>query len=256
MRPRPTVLITGFGPFPGVPRNASAALASALAEIAPDRFPGCTFRSATLPTAWRTAPDLLDDLISAYSPVLLLHLGVARRTRGFVVETRARNVRAACPDVLGEHAPDRCIAAEGTSELPATLPCSLIYERLRRRGLPVILSRNAGTYLCNTILYRSLTHARAARASNRIVRSGFVHVPADLPLPDGLRSGPCRSRLSWPTAVAGGLEILAACLGDPLLPVRERIGSRFSTGRWRARTPGPNAPRRHPVHPNSSAPRS
>lgn len=211
---RPDVLITGFGPFPGVPRNPSSALAAELARLAARALPGYTFRCASLPTSWAAAPLMVQDLVSACTPVLLVHFGVARRARGFVIETRARNLQAASPDVAGERAPDARIAGDGPAALASTLPCGLIYERLRRRGLPVVLSRDAGTYLCNAVLYRSLAWARTAPAAGRLPHCGFIHVPAHLSNPTEPRFGASRSRLSWDDALAGGLDVIAASLGN------------------------------------------
>src|SRR3990172_12967156 len=36
--PRPTILLTGFGPFPGIAKNASALLAAKLGRLAASRF--------------------------------------------------------------------------------------------------------------------------------------------------------------------------------------------------------------------------
>src|SRR5690606_17841836 len=87
-----------------------------------------------------------------------------------------------------------------------SLPARRIVEHLRRRSLPACLSRNAGGYLCNAVLYHSLQSARGAEWQ---MRSGFVHLPATL----GSRSRPAVSRLSWDEALDGSLEIIATALG-------------------------------------------
>jgi pyroglutamyl-peptidase len=73
------------------------------------------------------------------------------------------------------------------------------------------VSRDAGGYLCNATLYHSLGCAREAPGR----RVGFIHIPATLGRPGAANRGRVgASRLSWEQAQAGGLEILAACLGQ------------------------------------------
>jgi len=216
-RDRPTILLTGFGPFPGAPLNASELLAGELAILASRRLPGFAVRAETLPTEWRAGPARLGKLLEELDPVVALHFGVSHRARGFVIETRGRNQRGEIEDACGE-VPDRaCIADDGPSDLPATLPTGLIVERLRRMRLPAQLSRDAGDYLCNAILYHSLASDRA-RGSQRgaalAARRGFIHIPDSLAVRCG--AGSRRSALShirWDDALEGGLAILELAAG-------------------------------------------
>jgi len=49
-RARTSVLITGFGSFPGVPSNATMQLLPILAQVAPRSFPDVHFAFEVLPT--------------------------------------------------------------------------------------------------------------------------------------------------------------------------------------------------------------
>lgn len=213
-RHRPAILITGFGPFPTQPRNASSLLADAIAKAAPAHLPGFAIHAETLPTEWRAGPAMLEDLLERLQPVVALHFGVSHRAHGFVVETRARNALSDVIDACGETPDDACVAREGPAALTSTFPARQIVERLRRLGLPAQISRDAGGYLCNSVLYHSLHHANRHEISGFAVRRGFVHIPDRLI--DGAVIGARRgapSKLSWPGAVEGGLAILAACAG-------------------------------------------
>ncbi len=214
-RNRPAILVTGFGPFPGAPRNASSLLAEAIAEQAENQLPGFTVHAATLPTEWQAGPARLATLLDTLRPTLTVHFGVSRRARGFVVETRARNLRQHVFDACGETPLAECIADGGPNEIAVTLPTGLIVERLRKLGLPVQLSRDAGGYLCNAVLYHSLDHARRGDSAGLGPRRGFIHIPDRLT--GGGPRGPSRravaTRLEWDGAVKGGLAILAACAG-------------------------------------------
>lgn len=216
---RQTILLTGFGPFPGVPTNASAELVPALAAAIQRRLCGFKVVSSILPTEWRSGPGQLFDLLDEVRPTVALHFGVSSRTPGFTIETRGRNTCAATKDALGEDPVSTCIAHDGPEFLPATLPAPHIVARLRRYGLPALLSRDAGTYLCNALLYQSLDYARR-RAPD--MRAGFVHLP-DTMVSQGAMAARRRirstSRIGLDDAIAGGLEIVAAALGRPPRPL-------------------------------------
>lgn len=205
---RRTILLTGFGPFPGVPENASGRLVPEVAREARKRWPGCHVEGAVLPTEWRAAPRAVADLIDELEPAIVLHFGVSSRARGFAIESRGENRARLICDAAGLLPPSERLSPEGPDMLAASLPVRLIIDRLRRRSLPVSLSRDAGGYLCNAVLYYSLHRARGAGWP---MRSGFVHLPATL----GCRRGSTMSHLSWDEALDGSLEIIAATLGRP-----------------------------------------
>ena len=60
-RARTSVLITGFGPFPGVPSNATMQLLPQLAQVAPKSFPDVHFAFEVLPTEWRQRTEGRDE---------------------------------------------------------------------------------------------------------------------------------------------------------------------------------------------------
>src|SRR5690348_14889515 len=98
---RTTVLVTGFGPFPGVPVNATMRLLPELAQVVPKLFPDVRFVFEVLRTEWVAGPQRLLRVLDELRPDLALHFGVSSRARGFEIESRARNVCAATPDASG-----------------------------------------------------------------------------------------------------------------------------------------------------------
>jgi len=229
MRRRATILLTGFGPFPGVPENASAILVPKLAHLVARRFRAHRVVARILPTEWDAVPERLASHYSREKPCLGLHFGVSERATGFVIETLARNVRGALPDAAGAMPRASCIVEKGPDSLTANLPAEEIVARLGALGIPACLSNDAGAYLCNTTLYTALALATGGRAAPAI---GFVHIPVSLERRGA--EGPARGRrLDWEGALAGGLEIIRACLGRPV-PARtglecfRKSGNRFS----------------------------
>jgi pyroglutamyl-peptidase len=203
---RPSILLTGFGAFPGVEANATAALVPALAAAARARFLHLDIVDAVLPVEWSRTPQRLDDLLSQSGAQLALHFGVSGSARGFQIELVGRNACEARHDAAGELPGAARLIAEGPDSLASTFPAERIIARLQNAGLPCAASGSAGTYLCNALLYHSL---RAAHALPTPFLVGFVHLPASLSPTAGLASD---CALTWDDALAGGLEIIAACL--------------------------------------------
>jgi pyroglutamyl-peptidase len=167
----------------------------------------------------------VEQLYERLEPELALHFGVSGRATGFEVETRGRNRCSQSADAAGHLPGGPNLTVAGPEYLSVTFPAAHIVERLRRRGLPAMVSRDAGSYLCNALLYRTL---EVARRGPEPPRSGFVHLPSTLVNERNPWRGPLPScRLAWDDVVAGGLEIIAACLGrpsPPVPPLRRRTG--------------------------------
>jgi pyroglutamyl-peptidase len=200
--PRPTVLLTGFGPFPGVRRNASAVLVKRLATCAQKALPHYRFAAAVLPTEWVAAPHLLSELYTRHDPVLALHFGVAPNMRGFRIEKEARNFCRPSPDAAGCLPVLDRVSADGAPTLASTIAAETIARHLDVHGYEAKLSDDAGGYLCNAVLYRSLVEAKARGGR---CRTGFIHVASDAKRQDILDH-----------TLPGALEILKSALESSL----------------------------------------
>ncbi len=210
--PKQTVLLTGFGPFPGVPVNVSDVFVRRLAEVARPAFPGARIVSGTLPTVWREAPPQLEELYFAHRPTIALHFGVSHLSHALTIECCARN-RAERPDAAGDGPMTDILTPYGPNERAPTIPTGRLVARLRRRSIAAVLSHDAGNYLCNAILYHSLDLMATLGINGQC---GFIHLPTELPAVrrHTAASGPYR-RLSFPDALDGGIEIIATLLQRP-----------------------------------------
>jgi pyroglutamyl-peptidase len=199
IEPCTTVLLTGFGPFPGVPVNASSDLVRRIVRAARRRHPAARFAVAVLPTQWRHAQNRIEALHRRHRPALALHFGVASGTDGIRLETEARNFCRSSIDAAGALPPAPVLCAEGPMERHATIEISAIADALREGGWPVSISQDAGGYLCNAVLYHSL-----ASAENRDrCQVGFVHIPSDLSNP----------ALDATALIAAAITIIEVALG-------------------------------------------
>jgi pyroglutamyl-peptidase len=167
------ILITGFGPYPGVAWNPSQWLVELLAREPPPG-PGAELASAVLPVNWTEAASRACARMAELRPCAILHFGLAPRTRSVAVETRAKNSAAPAPDACGSPPPAPWVAPGGPPQLASTLASPLLAGALRRGNIRTRLSRDAGGYLCNYVFYRSL-HWAASQERPPLV--GFFHIP-------------------------------------------------------------------------------
>jgi pyroglutamyl-peptidase len=166
------VLIAGFGPFPGAPRNPSALLAKALARRRRPALAGTGCTTHVFATVYAAVDRQLPKLFAARPDVVLI-FGLAGRRRQLCVETRARNaVSVLFPDASGHRPRSEVIAAGEASSCRGNAPFVNLLGAARTRGFPARLSRDAGRYLCNYAYWQALQRARDGKTL-----VAFVHVP-------------------------------------------------------------------------------
>ena len=165
------LLVTGFGAFPGQADNASARLARLL-ERRRRAFAlaGVELHVCVLPVERFALSPELCRLYARIAPHAVLHLGVAARRRQLSVESLARN-RASIlrPDAAKSVSWSRFIVHGGPDALRSPAPAARLAALARRHGEKAEVSRDAGDYLCNEILFLSLLMDR---------RASFLHLPA------------------------------------------------------------------------------
>jgi pyroglutamyl-peptidase len=92
-----TILVTGFGRFPGVPVNPTGPLVRNLARTV--RLPCVKITAHVFETSYDTVDSELPKLIARHKPDVMLMFGLTTRTRLVRVEALARNVVALLPGV-------------------------------------------------------------------------------------------------------------------------------------------------------------
>ena len=227
--PRPaagrTILVTGFGGFPGSPRNPTERIAAALRREVPRLARlGIELHCAVLPVRYDGLQARLDELARARRPDAWLLLGVAGRRRQLCIERVARNrANPLRPDAARRCPPQRLVE-RAPGRLASTLPCRRLLAVLRAAGLPVRLSHDAGDYLCNAALYRALSASLAPEI-------GFLHVPAPRATRTGRTGMPPRRRVTQAELTRAALLSVLA-LARPV-PERRAILRRDASGTLR-----------------------
>jgi pyroglutamyl-peptidase len=167
-----TILITGFGPFPGAPYNPTGPL---VIELARRRHPANVRRVAHIfPVSYEAVDRELPALLQRERPDALIMFGLAARTKYVRVEMRARNaITRMLPDMGGRIPLAATILPGAPPTMPLRTPAQRLLFAARATGVPVALSRDAGRYLCNYLCWRATEAARGG--APRLV--AFVHVP-------------------------------------------------------------------------------
>jgi pyroglutamyl-peptidase len=196
---RPRLLVTGFGPFPGITRNPSAETARRLAASPRLRALAIDADVLILPTTYAALDEVLAPALTRLSPDAVLMIGVAGRARRVRVEGRALNrASVLAPDARGRR-PERLSFGNGPAARLARSDVGRIVQLLRRRGVACEPSRNAGRYLCNAAYYRALAAPMPVL---------FIHIPKARRAKR--RGAPQAPRpLAWQAQLASALENVA-----------------------------------------------
>ena len=132
--------------------------------------------TARLPVEFGRASDVLGELIAEHKPDLVIAVGLAEDRTAITPERVAINLEdARIPDNAGARPLDSPVDGVGPAAYLSTLPVKGIVRALIEVGIPAQVSLSAGTYVCNSVMYR-LLHESASGASAS-VPVGFVHVP-------------------------------------------------------------------------------
>lgn len=157
MNSRVDLLVTGFGPFPGIPNNPSATLARKVAAHLRLKRAGLSVAMQLIPTEYAAAERLVPQMVAEMRPRAVLMFGVASKRKALSVELRARNrLSLLHPDAAGQR-PTRLVLEPGAAwARHGRAPFTQAVQMGLRAGLPTRLSISAGTYLCNFAYWRML----------------------------------------------------------------------------------------------------
>lgn len=169
----PTILITGFGPFPGTPVNPTTPLVQRLARLRRPGLADVRLVGHVFTTSYAAVDRDLPALIARHRPDALLMFGVATRERRIRIETRARNALALLPDETGTALRRHAILPGGPAARPMPMPAAPLLAAAKGARVSSYLSRDAGRYLCNYICWRGAE----AVAAKGLRLAAFMHVP-------------------------------------------------------------------------------
>ena len=169
-----TILITGFGPFPGAPFNPTIELVRRLSRLRRPALADVKIIGHIFETSYTAVDRDLPALIAEHKPDAVLMFGLHGRARAIHIETRARNALALLPDASGNALRRGVIASGGPAARKIPAPHRRLLAAARAAQVPVQLSRDAGRYLCNYACWRAV-EAAGQPGGPRL--AAFVHVP-------------------------------------------------------------------------------
>lgn len=165
------ILVTGFDPFEGEAVNP----AYEAVKLLPDSIAGAEIVKLEIPTEFKRSMELLEEAISRERPDAVISVGQAGGRAEITPERVAINLAdARIPDNAGNQPVDEPLATDGPAAYFATLPLKEMVKNVQDSGIPCRISYSAGTYVCNSVMYRVL---HLAEVSGMGFCAGFIHVP-------------------------------------------------------------------------------
>jgi pyroglutamyl-peptidase len=160
------LLLTAFGPFPGAPENPTPALIAALARTPAH---GVSIATHVFRTAHAEVTADLPGVIARHKPDAVVLFGLAGRTHAIRIETTAHNATDRRKKDAAGQRPKQPHLAVAPMLRRTRLPATALVRAVRRAGIPVRLSQDAGRYLCNVSYWHAL--------SPGLPPAIFIHVP-------------------------------------------------------------------------------
>jgi pyroglutamyl-peptidase len=160
------ILVTGFRPFLEHPINPSEVLVNSLNEDG--------LFKRVLPVEFNKAFEDMRKSIQTYKPDRILMLGLASGREQIHFEKIALNWNET------EHPDEAGFTAEMASinkldenlALMTRFPINELYQFHKKLNHPVKISFSAGTYVCNNLYYKVLSHFPE-------IKSLFIHIPSE-----------------------------------------------------------------------------
>ncbi len=165
------ILVSGFDRF-GYLKRPNVSSEIALPAIA-EKY-GELVETIVLPVARDIAAEQMKEAIKDIDPVAVVMFGISAGSK-VRLERKARNIQlnVLTPDNNGVRRAGR-IDSDGKSTLDSTLPLDALYSRLQEADIPTKFSSDAGSFICNELMYRILA-SDTERPKGRIP-TGFIHL--------------------------------------------------------------------------------
>jgi pyroglutamyl-peptidase len=213
-----TILLTGFGPFPGAPFNPTGPLVEELARQRTPALRHIRRVAHVFPTSYQAVDRDLPALLAREQPDALIMFGLAARRRLISIETRARNaLTCAVPDAGGHLPAASVIVPGGHAALALRSPAQRLVAAVRAVRIAAALSSDAGNYLCNYLCWRAGEAAERDGVPRLVAFVHVPHVPPNVRVPSARRRPQSRaqSRITFDDLVRAGELIMCAVAAAP-----------------------------------------
>lgn len=161
------ILITAFEPFDNNSNNYSL---DVLKEIKEETY----LKKVVLPVEYYNSFKELKLIIDKDKPRYLILLGEARSYQTISYEVIGINELSSKKDSKGFSSNNLKILENGLDGLFSTLDYQLFKNVFNSYNVQVKKSYSAGTYVCNSLLYQTLSYLKD---NNLNIKCGFIHLP-------------------------------------------------------------------------------
>ncbi len=166
-----TILVTGFEPFGGSDINASWESVKDLNGITVGDAKVYVWK---LPVIWDGTAEVLQGLIDAYKPELVINVGEDDGAKELHLEKLANNATDDLADNMGKKANHSWIIKGGPDKFENQMGIDKIHDQLKKDGFDNQISTGIGEYLCNYVSYNSYYYLSKKHPNTPTM---FIHVP-------------------------------------------------------------------------------
>ncbi|XP_031564545.1 pyroglutamyl-peptidase 1-like isoform X2 [Actinia tenebrosa] len=167
---KPTVLVTGFGPFG--PHKVNSSMQAVKALAASDITKYVNLVTEEIPVIYEYVEKNIPNLWKKHRPQLCIHAGVNGLSKTVLLEKCAHNdgYQRMCDVDQKFHKTNHCIPG-APNVMHTDVDLEAICAKARQVGSPceICLSDDAGRYLCDFTYYTSLYHGDSPTV--------FIHLP-------------------------------------------------------------------------------
>lgn len=146
-------------------------------ELVVNQLKDCVFdftlETMILPVSFERSFKILEERILVFQPDIVLSLGVARKRQVITPEAMAINyIETKTADNDGCLPEESEIIESYPDELLSSLPVEDMVKVCESVGVPAKVSFSAGSYVCNQVMYKTLSLSKVKN-----FQSGFIHLP-------------------------------------------------------------------------------
>ncbi|KAF4804179.1 Pyroglutamyl-peptidase 1 [Turdus rufiventris] len=154
---RGSVSWQGFGPFRQYLVNSSWEAVKELSKRGLGE--NIDLRIMRLPVVYQKAKEQVCKIWTTLQPLVAL----------IVLEQCGKNKGYQERDACGFHPEGACCVLDGPEKIESTINMKTVWKNISVEGIDIILSRDAGRYICDYTYYTSLYYGNG--------RAAFIHVP-------------------------------------------------------------------------------
>ncbi len=163
------IILTGFEPFRNEKVNVS------WETIKDYENSDIILKKILLPVVFKKASSILIEEINKFNPDYVVMFGEAGGRNTITLEKIALNyMDASIEDNEGNKFLGKKSEEIEQNAYFTSLPLEKIEQDLKDNRIPSYISKHAGTYVCNNIMFDILNHINQ---NNLSVKAGFIHLP-------------------------------------------------------------------------------